>query len=135
MRTIKFRIWDREKGTFLPYACWLNHLDTNDFTCFDRWFKMDEENCTLQQFTGLKDKNGKDIYEGDFLQFSCDYTFPCGDPDIVEWKNQEVFYDEEKACFFFGRKHEFQILDKIMPKTLEVTGNIFENPEKIGTDE
>lgn len=86
---------------------------------------------TIQQYIGLKDKNGKEIYEGDYLNFSTNYTVDLGDADIVDWKNQVVHYDEEKAVFFFGYKYEFQILDKIMPETLEVVGNIFDTPELI----
>lgn len=86
---------------------------------------------TIQQFTGLKDKNGKDIYEGDYINFSTDNTVDLGYRDIMDWKNQVVHYDEEKACVFFGHKYEFQILDRIIPETLEVVGNIFDNPELI----
>jgi uncharacterized phage protein (TIGR01671 family) len=80
-----------------------------------------------QQFTGLIDKNEKDVYEGDFITFSCNYTIDSSDVDVVQWGNQEVFYDEEYAGFYFGRKREFQILDINMPETIEVVGNIFEN--------
>ena len=86
---------------------------------------------TIQQFTGLKDKNEKDIYEGDYINFSVDYSHPLGDRDIVDWKNQVVHYDEKLAGFFFGYKHEFQIMDNVMTETLEVVGNIFDNPELI----
>ena len=84
---------------------------------------------TIQQHIGLKDKNGKDIYEGDYINFSTDCTHPLGDKDIMEWKNQEVHYDEKLAGFYFGYKQGFQILDKIMPETIEVVGNVFDNPE------
>lgn len=83
----------------------------------------------IQQWTGLFDINGKEIYEGDFINFSVNYTVDLSDIDVVEWRNQEVYYDEEYAGFFFGHKHGFQMLDKIMPETLEVVGNIFNNPE------
>lgn len=123
-RKIKFRVWDKSKREFLPYPCFLNHLNPNEFTCFDEWFSMDRENCVLQQFTGIKDKDGKEIYEGDLLSFSCNHTVDCGDPDITRWDDQEVYYDEALAGFYFGQDG-FQMLDKIIPDTLGVTSHIF----------
>ena len=85
---------------------------------------------SIQQYIGLKDKNGKEIYEGDYVNFSCNYTVELGDKDIVEWKNQCVHYDEALAGFFFGRRQQFQIMDfGVVPETLEVVGNIVDNPE------
>jgi hypothetical protein len=55
--------------------------------------------------------------------FLCNYTVELGDRDIIEYKNQEVYYDEEFAGFYFG-KDGFQILDKIMEETIEVVGHI-----------
>ena len=121
MRTLKFRMYDEKYGTWYKGLGPL--LYPNE--------PFVKQGYTIQQFIGLKDKNGKEIYEGDYLNFSTDYTVDLGDKDIVEWKNQVVHYDEEKAVFFFGYKYEFQILDKIMPETIEVVGNIFDTPDLI----
>jgi uncharacterized phage protein (TIGR01671 family) len=121
----RFRLWDSAQGEFVPYPCWFNHLEPNNFTCFDRYFTLSDEGCVLQQATGLLDKNGNDIYEGDLVNFSCNYTVELGEADIVEWRDQEVYYDDKMAGFFFGREHHFQILDKIIPGSIEVAGHIF----------
>ena len=120
MRTLKYRIYDEKKNVWVK--------DLIQFYAGDALVKQGH---IIQDYTGLKDKNGKDIYEGDYVNFCTNDTVCLGDKDINEWKNQVVHYDEEKACFFFGYKYEFQILDKIMPETLEVVGNIFDNPDLI----
>ena len=118
MRKLKFRMWDEK------YQCWVNDpLFVYPNT------ELIRQGLIVQQYTGLIDKNNKDIYEGDFITFSCNYTIDSSDVDVIQWRNQEVFYNEEYAGFYFGRKREFQILDEIMPDTIEVVGNIFENPD------
>ena len=66
MREIKFRAWDKEKKTMLN---WLSDMeaikDAMPYDCGDEW----TENCILMQYTGLKDKNGKEIYENDVVRY------------------------------------------------------------------
>ena len=120
MRTLKYRIYDEKKNVWVR--------DLIQFYAGDSLVKQGH---IIQDYTGLKDKNGKEIYEGDYINFSTDCTHPLGDKDIIDWKNQVVHYDDKLACYFFGYKYEFQMMDKIMPETLEVVGNIFDTPELI----
>jgi uncharacterized phage protein (TIGR01671 family) len=114
-RKIKFRFWCPAGKAFVHDYKYNGFVDE----LFD---EKDFDTLVPQQFTGLIDKNGKEIYEGDLINFSCNYTVELGDPDIIEYKNCEVYYDEELAGFFFG-KDGHQMLDKVMEETLEVVGN------------
>ena len=121
-REIKFRVWDKFQNKFLDYPCYFNSKDSNEFTAFDRYFKCDEEGCILQQYTGLKDKNGKEIYEGDILRDGNGFLY-------------EVFWLDTSASFELEEKQELTD-DYDIPTfnfrnsfRLEIVGNIFENPE------
>jgi uncharacterized phage protein (TIGR01671 family) len=111
-REIKFRVWDSSEKRFLPYPCCFNHLNFNEFTCFDRWFKCDEDGCVAQQYTGLKDKDGKEIYEGDILKTE------------RLWSMTGVVAFEEGG-FSLKSNDEFYYLNQICGRSTEVIGNIF----------
>lgn len=121
-RKIKFRFWCPAGKAFVSDYKYDGLVDE----LFD---EKDFDTLVPQQFTGLIDKNGVEIYEGDLINFSCNYTVELGDRDIIEYKNCEVYYDDELAGFFFG-KDGHQILDKVMEETLEVVGH--NNIEKYG---
>lgn len=125
MRTLKFRFYDEKYRTWYKGLGPLIYADS----------PLVKQGYTIQQYIGLKDKNGKEIYEGDYINFSCNWTVELGDKDIVEYKNQHVHYDETIASFVFGHEQEFTILDKIMLSTLEVVGNVFDNPELDGKEQ
>ena len=70
----------------------------------------------LMQYTGLKDKNGVEIYEGDII-----YCEECD-------RNSEIKWDTVSAMFSFHRPNIHDRYD-VSTNTMEIIGNIYENPE------
>lgn len=124
MREIKFRAWDNVKDRMYYIGeedDVVFHLESNGIIATD--ITEDEEefrtlhHLKYMQYTGLNDKNGNPIYEGDIVKIS-DHPFQ-GSIDING--NYEVYYNEytELSCggwYLFRMKHY-----------AEVIGNKFEN--------
>jgi uncharacterized phage protein (TIGR01671 family) len=114
-REIKFRAWDTYVNEMWPVIV----LDLESFAKTDRHI--------LMQFTGLKDKNGKEIYEGDLVP--CIYKRD-GHTDHI----YEVIWYEVNAAFRL-RRHgnacpQLQVIQEMSDAARnEVIGNSYENPE------
>ena len=120
MRELKFRAWHKD-----------NYIELNDlrgnksiyFSPYDLGFithNIDRKEVVLEQYTGLKDKNGKEIYEGDIV--SEDYR-----KNIVEYSTTDVWSCNCCNEPFSGAG--FIVTDGDDPEDWEVIGNIHENPE------
>jgi hypothetical protein len=113
MRQLKFRVWDTRDNEFV-------YID--DLYWFEENFihNSEDASASIQQYTGIKDCNEIEIYEGDLVSFKVN-TFS----EIVLFENEEVKYLDEYAMFVFG-KDEYCLNDYIIRESIEVTGNIYE---------
>ena len=78
---------------------------------------------TVGQYTGLTDKNGKKVFEGDIVK----WDYPCNSEHFYQVK-----YDGGCACFTTSRIHNSDVIDCIFDNDgnhCEVIGNIHDNPE------
>ena len=108
MREIKFRAWDDvEKRMYYG-----NTEQFDDMLGF-RFQHFETDKPVYMQYTGLKDKNGREIYEGDILK--CELYFGA-----VEWI-------EDWAMFAINNDRLESLI--LWASVSEIIGNIYENPE------
>lgn len=92
---------------------------------------------TIGQYTGLKDKNGKEIYEGDiaeWLYFNIIYTLNGADgaewlKGVIEWQQGGFIFRVLERDFEKARWYSISDLHTETPTDVEVIGNIYNNPE------
>ena len=131
-REFKFRVWDLEKG------CWLNNAMGSSLFLFLQGAKGTyagaEDKVVPQQFTGLLDKNEKEIYEGDLVNFESNYY--GGEIAVVSFYNSmfilyPTIHLKDTMTFFMNVDYKNIILDHRVCRNCKIIGNTTENPELI----
>lgn len=122
IREIKFRAWDREMQ---EWYLW----ETIEAEFLGLILQGKYPEFILMQYTGLKDKNGKEMYEGDILEWSVTETHGgvVRQLDVVEWENGAFItrspkYQDGESFYDDGNR------EQITTESI-VIGNIYENPE------
>lgn len=119
MRKITFRAWDGDKKEWVSSDRILSRIpmsDDGELQTVAPWY-------TLMQFTGLQDKNGKEIYEGDVLTFIFPNNRNKGTAPVV-WE-----YGCWNVTDFKNDAGSNNIYNLYPATDCEIIGNIYENPE------
>ena len=113
-RIIKFRAWNKTSSK------WMNLKDCIDIDNYGGVYpfvRTDKAEIELMQYTGLKDKNGVEIYEGDILRIGSSLI------EEVKWVGVGDWVGVKQPMVGFIS------YETIYPKPIEVIGNIYENHE------
>lgn len=129
MRELKFRAWD------MCNDCWSDEylastedgriIEFNTDGSTEEW----KDRFLLEQYTGLKDKNGKEIYEGDIIQEEIDFNSKMTDgvfTYVVEWDNDTLSYGLRGS----GNSIHDELWE--VNASVEIVGNIHENQDLLG---
>ena len=148
MRELKFRVWNKRAKVYDEY-----------FELSPKWTQngdqiIDNKAFIIEQYTGLKDKNGKEIYEGDIVHITPYFKKkggkrfmaqkPYRNPlSVIEWDDDAGAFSENTyengefqiGGFLFEMALDSETLEGTQRHTIEVIGNIHENPELLEEEE
>lgn len=142
-RELKFRIWDTKLKQFLINDCFeagdisINIKRLREQIFCDRklgekygfisFFPSNINDLIFQEWTGILDSKNREIFEGDVVKFQYEVYEHEFEEEIGE-----VYFED--GIFYFGRKNQFATNDcNFRTESLEVLGNIFENPSLLKT--
>ena len=122
MREIKFRAWDKENEKMMKVSSL--SLENKEIAVRENgtyhFFRI--KDIELMQYTGLKDKNGKEIYEGDIIKYKFPYDARLNHISPVKFLETETSFGVKDRC-----GNEIPLYSITINKFFEVIGNIYEN--------
>lgn len=125
MREIKFRVWCKDKNEWECDEVFINRFGHQFHTA--RLSPVKNDNHIIQQYTGQKDKNGKEIYEGDRVRGYDSFIAEVN--GVVKYNGMSFVFEGNNAD---GSLWYYTVTSKVENNELfevEVVGNIYENPD------
>lgn len=134
MRVPKFRAWDKSVGHLYEVQTLIDGGDAIGRYVLNgemRYIHLCADEIIVEQYTGLKDKNGKEIYEGDIVEEDIDFSSKMTDGTF----RYRVYWDECLLCWSLdpiGR--EESIHDELWQTNLSrrIIGNVHKNSDLLG---
>ena len=120
MREIKFRAWDHIQESFVYSNRFEDSRDLG-LVIFQFRHSQWDNNTIIEQYTGIKDKTGKEIYEGDIVETGISID------DVYYERIATILWDSEFSMFI--QKFSDSDGDQMMDVPCMVLGNIHENKE------
>lgn len=120
MREHKYRIYDKEEKKMIYFTLedvWNNGYNDGD------WLLEDKD---VMDYTGLKDKNDKEIYEGDIVDYGTWDNKDTCERGVIEYIEKSGWYVIQIYSWYGGEGYELLSTDKDI---IKVIGNIKQNPE------
>jgi uncharacterized phage protein (TIGR01671 family) len=138
MREIKFRAWDKIN----EIMCLVNSIELDVAQVYlgaPVVGMISMEDVALLQYTGLLDKQGKEIYEGDIVRFEYYDEMIVNDNDVQKYSEDAQITKVQSRGVIKGDFEECQLwlIDWAMDSDyiFEIIGNIYENPEYLNQGE
>jgi uncharacterized phage protein (TIGR01671 family) len=126
-RELKFRV-------YIPDHVKFSYFRLGEFDYSDRY--LYQHQYPVQQYTGLQDRDGKEIYEGDIVKYNPDDR-TVDREGIIEWSNYYHGWTiRDKQCYPESKYGVFSLACPFMSfNGVEIICHIFENPELLKTNE
>lgn len=126
---IKFRSWHRKLKSMFSWEDIKSHLNT----------AFNGSDCILMQYTGIKDKNGFEIYDGDIVKMHWGMMLDMTNNNVDIWRNHAITFCRGDVGPCRGENVMYWRLGDCANlwdgKDVEVIGNIHENPELLAKGE